>query len=176
LEKAREDVKKYRGEVGRIKENWAPTIARLRETLPAQVGEGRAWSERLGPALERIDTFLVHTDEQLSLNISNTRAMLEATARRGMEVEELTYRMKKWPWTVFSKPTEQPVIVAQDLTWRKELARRQYAELKDELASLKKFLNLQPGGQAEKMERIMREIESGLDGEVAPEPVKKGKK
>jgi ABC-type transporter Mla subunit MlaD len=179
IDEMREKVAGFRGEAGKLKEQWRKTAADYVDTLPSQLQKAREWPERFTPTIDRIDNFLTRADDQLEKGIDSTRALLHDYTVQATSFEQTTYRLKRWPWSFANKPDEE-ALAAQDALWRRDLAKRQYVELRGELERLQQ--NLQSAAPAEqariaRMSELLKDSDRAfIDEKDSGEPRKKGKK
>jgi ABC-type transporter Mla subunit MlaD len=160
--------------------SWRTQAAEYKEKFPAQLQSAREWTERFQPTVDKIDTALTRADDQLDKGIASTRATLAGYNVMASNFEETMYRLKRWPDSMADKP-EAETAKLHDLQWRRDLARRQYVELRAELERARQELNPPDATDKARVARIgdlLRDSDAQLDA-GAPPPVerpKKGKK
>ncbi|MGD0093432.1 MAG: hypothetical protein ABSE73_26260 [Planctomycetota bacterium] len=149
-------------------EEWRTQAAEYRESLPSKIHNAREWSERFEPTVGKIDHFLTRADDQLDKGIASTRTALAGYVETGSGLEETTYRLKRWPASFANTPEEESAKL-HDLVWRRDLARRQYLELRAELERLREGL---AAGKAPEQTHLTRvaDILRELDAELGSEP------
>ena len=165
LDNAREKLAGIHKDSDKALKGWEHTIAGYKEKLPAQTHLGREWSERFVPTVDKVDHFFTRADDQLNKGLESTLSMLEGYIAAGAGFEESTYRLRKWPWTFAHKP-EPEAAAAQTLSWKHELMRRQYLELREELERIHQGLapaSLTDKGRAARIQEIMRESDADLN-------------
>jgi hypothetical protein len=164
--------------------------SKMKDSLPDQIASLREWSEKFPPTVEKLDAFLARADDQLNKGIENTRASLQQYITMAGNLEETTYRLWHWPWS-FARPPSEQQAQAQDAMWRADLARRQYRELRAEMARAQQDLqNIKANDKpraarfAELLNELDADLEVSRDGKPAPsapaatpaKPPKKGGK
>ena len=84
------------------------------------------------PAVESLDARLTIADDQFNKGQAGMRAMRANYNTTTERLEQTTFILSKWPNSLAQKPTEE-VLQAHTLEWRRNLAQRQYLELRKEL-------------------------------------------
>jgi len=172
-----EKIKGVRAEVNETTTGWRKSTAHYRGSIPQQIEQARGWSERFLPVADKIDGVFTRADDQLGKGVESTRSMLAGYIDQATNFEEKTFRLKRWPGTFANAPTDDDAQL-QNETWRKELGRRQFDELRGEMTSLRQMLGAAGADRArtQRVEQILRETESLLDDRGAGEPIKRGKR
>jgi len=163
-------VKRTRKEAAESTSELALTTAEYRTKLPDQLQKTREWTERVLPLGDKIDGFFTRAEAQLDKGLESTRAMLGGYTEQATNFEELTFRLKKWPSTFANKPTEQEAA-NQHAFWKRELARRQFQELRSELDALRQMLagESPDKGRNARVEQLIRETDAAFDAGAPPE-------
>ncbi|MCY3023681.1 MAG: hypothetical protein NTW87_32270 [Planctomycetota bacterium] len=172
-----EKVRTFRKDAGTSLADWRTRAAEYRESVPEKVRSAREWSERITPTVDKVDSFLTRADDQLDKGVASTRATLGGYLVTAGTLEETTYRLRKWPWSFARKPTPE-IAAQQDVVWRHELARRQYAELRGELDRARQGLNATEASdkaRAARIEQLLAESDRQLEAGPAEQP-RKGRK
>jgi hypothetical protein len=159
---------------------WRTKAADYRDKVPAQLHSAREWTDRFMPTMDKIDSFFTRADDQLDKGIASTRATLASYVVVAGNLEETTYRLKRWPNSFAVKPDAE-TAQSQDLVWRRDLACRQYLELRGELQRLRDGLTATEASdkaRLSRIEEIIRETDSQMEPGAAPakERPRKGKK
>lgn len=167
----REKVQTWRKEAGEALGEWRTRAAEYKESVPAKLHSAREWAERFVPTVDKIDRFCTRADDQLNKGTASTRATLASYVVTGGSLEESTYRLKRWPWSYAKKP-DRETGEQRDLLWRRDLARRQYLELRGEMELLRQGLNVSEASDRTRLTRIaeiLGETDTQLDaGRGAP--------
>ncbi len=154
-------------------QKWKQGAAEYKNTIPEQVANAREWSDRFAPTVDKIDSFFTRADDQLNKGTDSTRAALRGYIAWGESLEAASYRMKRWPWSYANKPTDE-IAQQREVEWRRDLARRHYAELRKELERVRKTLaELAPSDRARlgRIDQLIRESDLYLEvGGMAPAP------
>jgi predicted nucleic acid-binding Zn-ribbon protein len=144
---------------------WQKLSSSCRESIPAQVKSGRDWTDRFAPTAAKLDNLLSNADEQLNQGGESTRTMLKDLGGFAVNFEETTFRIKRWPGS-FSHQPEKDLAEAHDLVWRRELACRQYVELRAELERAWNELKNSDKADRERLEwveQILREADNAFE-------------
>lgn len=174
---AHEKVKSMRVEADGIQGEWRKAAAEYRDSIPEQIHKGREWAEKFGPTADKIDSTLTRADDQLNKGIESTRAMLGEYIVKATEFEATTYRLKKWPHSFANTPTEEQAG-QQEAAWRRDLARRQYLELRGEVDRVRESLTDVKASDHPRVSRIgqlIRESDAAYELEK-PQPEAQSKK
>jgi len=156
VDSAREKVRSLRKDAADRLGEWRTQAAEYKDSIPPKIRSAREWSERFILTADKIDNFLTRADDQLDKGIASTRATLAGYVVSASELEEKTYRLKRWPSSFARKPGEEAAQQEKEnRVWRRDLARRQYVELRAELERLRQGL-LPSATQASDRERLAR--------------------
>ena len=174
-----ERVKALKSQSRETTDEWRKLAAEYKESIPSQIRNAREWSERFLPTVEKIDGFFTRADDQLNKGIDSTRASLSEYLVSASLLEHKTFKLKAWPYSFANTPTFDEEA-EREKVWRRELATRQYMELRGELQNLRQELQSSGAGdpvRASRIDQLIRDIDGQVTGEKAEEPPKKkGKK
>jgi ABC-type transporter Mla subunit MlaD len=154
-------IANYRKDINEGLAEWKKLAADYRETIPDQVHAAREWSDRFAPTADKIDMFFMRADEQLNKGVDSTRAGLKELADTASSLEEVTYRLKRWPWDMSGR-SEENVLRQQMAEWQKDLAKRQYQELRNELDRVKQSLS-NSDARVGRIDQLIRESDTFFD-------------
>jgi ABC-type transporter Mla subunit MlaD len=179
IAEAHEKVKSMRAEVKESQEEWRKVAAEYKDSIPEQIHNGRDWTEKFGPTVEKINSTLTRADDQLNKGIESTRAILGEYIDKANEFEATTYRLKKYPSSFANEPTDEQAE-QQLAVWKRDLARRQFQELRNELDRIREGLtNVQASDhpRVSRIAQLISESDAAFGFEhSAPETPKKGRK
>ena len=169
VDSAREKVRSLRKDAADKLGEWRTQAAGYKDSIPSKIHSAREWSERFMPTVDKLDHFLTRADDQLDKGIASTRATLANYLVTAARLEETTYRLKRWPASFAHEPDKEAAKL-QDLVWRRELASRQYTELRGELERLWQGLSDSKAAtgasdreRLARVEKIIREVDQQLD-------------
>ncbi|MFH0938533.1 MAG: hypothetical protein V1899_04525 [Planctomycetota bacterium] len=160
-----EKVERYRQSAQTTIADWQKIMADYKDSLPAQIKAARELTDNFGPMLNKLDMALTRADDQLNKGIDSTRATLNEYIVIAGNLEETTYRLKRWPWSYAQQP-DANILQVYDTQWRHDLARRQYLELRAELDRTR--LSISQASAADRshvarIEQLLRESETTFD-------------
>ena len=153
IEQATENVQSYHVKAGDVAREWRQKISEYKQTLCGQISDARTWSERLLPAMDKVETLLARLDAQLNTGIETTRATLGEYVSMAMNLEEMSYRLKTSPASVAKSP-EGDAAAFQNMAWRRNLARHHYLELRNELERVRLSLSAADASDKTRLARI----------------------
>lgn len=171
IQEAQDQVATYRKDTMENAKEWSKMTADYKDVIPSQVHDARAWTERFIPTVDKIDGFVTRSNADLIDNIENVRTQLREYFGYAAAFEALTYRLKKWPWSLAQEPEETAAQV-QDTTWRKDLAQRNYQELRGEIGRVRAGLDAPDASDKSRLSRIdeaIRESDIFFESTLLPD-------
>ena len=115
--------------------HWNKLSGEYRVKTPARLKELRKTAESALDAIAKLDEVLSRVEVELKLSTEHARMNLDAQSESAMSVQELAWNFKKSPGYFSSKYTREQ-LQQRHLAWRFDMARKQYIELRRELAAL----------------------------------------
>jgi ABC-type transporter Mla subunit MlaD len=170
VDAAQEKITTYRKDVRANTEEWGKLVAEYKDVIPQQVHDARTWTDRFIPTVDKIDGFVTRSNTQLIDNIENVRTQLHEYFGYAATFEAVTYRLKSWPWTLSQTP-EEATAQFQDAIWRKDLAQRNYNELRGEILRVRQSLSGADTAEKSRLSRIdeaIRESDIFFESTRAP--------
>ena len=178
IAEAHEKVKGMRADAKVGLAEWRKVAAEYRDTIPDEIQGGREFTERFGPTVDKINSTLTRADDQLNKGIESTRAILGDYSDKATEFESTTYRLKKWPGSFANEPTDEQAEQQYSI-WKRDLARRQFQELRNELDRTREGLtNVQSSDhpRVTRIAQLIQESDAAFGVEGADSAPKKGRK
>ncbi|HYF50448.1 MAG TPA: MlaD family protein [Planctomycetota bacterium] len=161
-------ISDYRKELNDGLAEWKKLAADYRETIPEQVHQAREWSDRFAPTVDKIDMFFTRADESLNKGSASTLSGLRDIGEKAGDIEEATYRLKRWPWAMGGSKDEN-IARAEQVEYQQDLGKRHYEELRAELERVRQNLAGVDSGDRARASRIEQLIrESDIFFEVSP--------
>ena len=165
----------YRKDLNEGLAEWKKLAADYRESIPEQVHQAREWSDRFSPTVDKIDMFFTRADDSLNKGADSTLSSLRDLGERAGSLEQMTYRMKRWPWKISGGKDENEARMEM-AEYQQDLAKKHYEELRAELERVRTGLGGADSGDRARAGRIEELIrESNLFFEVGPAPAPAGK-
>jgi hypothetical protein len=172
IQEAQDKIVTYRKDVLASTKDWGKVIADYREVIPQQIHDARVWSDRFIPTVDKIDGFVTRSNTELIDNIENVRTQLRGYFGYAAAFEEVTYKMKRWPWELAQTP-EEAVASFHDSIWRKDLAERNYLELRNEIGRVRASLSPSDSSDRSRLSHIdeaIRESDMFFQQAYTPAP------
>ncbi len=112
---------------------WKSLSAEYHDKTPARMKELRKTAEAALEAVAKLDEVLTRVELELKLSTEHARSSFSAQSDDAMSVQELAWNFKKSPGYFSSKYTKEQ-LAQRHQAWRFDMARKQYIELRRELA------------------------------------------
>lgn len=115
--------------------DFSKSVAEVRASTPRQLHDLRRTAETALAAAANFDAMLDRVEEQMRDSAANARLALGAQSDAAMKTQEFVFHFKNAPASLSAKSTPQQLAV-KHADWRYDMLRRQYAELRRELAAI----------------------------------------
>jgi len=146
-------ISAYRKDLNEGLAEWKKLAADYRESIPEQVHEARDWSDRFAPTVDKIDMFFTRADEGLNKGGESTLSSLRSVGETAGDLEQMTYRMKRWPGSMAGSGDEN-VMRMQAADYQHDLGRKHYDELRTELERVRQSMGGGDSGDRARVGRI----------------------
>jgi ABC-type transporter Mla subunit MlaD len=184
LDDAQLSITSYRKDALDSTRELRKTAADYKESIPRQIHDARAWSDRMGPTVAKIDNFCSRADDQLDKGIDSLKTAFRGYLATAVELEHTAYNVKTWPWLLSKAPDTEEKQLYFDTAWRHDLLRRHYRELRAELLRTRESLRSSGATDQSRIahiDQILRESDAELAlpneaGVPAPAPAPSGRK
>jgi ElaB/YqjD/DUF883 family membrane-anchored ribosome-binding protein len=174
LQEAQTSITGYRKDALESTRDLRKTAAEYKESIPDKIHDARVWSDRFLPTVAKIDNFCSRADDQLDKGIDSLKMILRGYQATAIELEHTAYNIKTWPWLLSKAPDTEDKELYFDSIWKRDLAHRQFRELRSELLRTRESLRASGSVDQSRMshiDQLLRETEvdfPALPNEVAP--------
>lgn len=158
----------------RVKDELAdatPLVKQLKDTVPLRVREAREWTERIQGRVVMIESWMTESERYMQESFASARGSFQDMRGTADSLEEKTWYLAHYPWalTATIDPQQGQML---DLEWRKQLLKRHYEALRNELNRARSDTkSSDPSDQARlaRIQQVVQEMDAFL-GTGAPAP------
>ena len=142
--------------------DFKKSVGETRESMPRQFSDLRGSSENALAAAAKFDDMLERVEEQMKDTAASARLALGAQSDAAMKTQERIWHFKNAPASLSAKSTPRQLL-EKHADWRYDMVRRQYAELRRELAAIQAGMGVGDPADRERA-RHVEELLAASDG------------